>query len=171
MFAWRWVVVCAVVAALVGCGPQQDDHGDEHDDHAGHHDHDHAHGPHDGEIVELSGGAKDYHLEWTLNEDTDLVTLYILAENQKDAVAIEAATLTVTSTAAGSDPVTYEFAAVEPTGDPATASQFELADKALVSEIKLTETGDSVKVNVEVPIAAETYTGSLKFVDHSDHNH
>lgn len=170
MLTWRWMMVCAIAAALIGCGPaQEDDHGEEHDDHAHHHHHDH--GPHDGELVELSGGDKDYHLEWTLNEDIDLVTLYILDEDKKEPIAIEAATLKVTSTAEGADSVVYEFAAVEAAGDPPTASQFELADKALVSEIKQTETGDAVKVSVEVPVETETYTGNLKFVDHSEHNH
>src|SRR5437867_4454418 len=55
--------------------------------------HSHEHGPHDGELIEL--GEEEYHAEVVFDEDSHKVTLYLLGDDAKSAVAIEAKELTL----------------------------------------------------------------------------
>jgi hypothetical protein len=58
---------------------------------ADHGDHDHAAhgaGPHDGTLADWGGGA--YHVEFTVDHDKQQATVYVLGDDEKTAVPIEA---------------------------------------------------------------------------------
>src|SRR3990167_6278455 len=60
--------------------------------------HDHAHpetGPNGGHLVEL--GEEEYHIEWTHDDKSGLVTLYVLDGAAKSTVPVAAETISITA--------------------------------------------------------------------------
>ena len=97
-----FVVFIYTAASLTGCNQPNsnpntgsaasDDHGHSHEDE---HDHDHsveghAHGagPHDGTIADWGGGK--YHVEFTVDHDSQTATVYVLGTDEKTATPIKA---------------------------------------------------------------------------------
>jgi len=169
----RVFVVVATALMLAACNSSQpgmspaapvasDDH--DHD-----HDHDHAHealGPHGGHLVEL--GEEEYHLEWTHDDDSGLVTVYVLDAAGKESVGIPAETITIATEI--DDTAEYKLTAVSPTGEPPVASQFELKDPALIQNLKMA--GQGVEATVSLQIGDKLYTGKFEHHEHShDHDH
>lgn len=164
----------ALCLPLTGCGGKTDvkkadkEHDHDHDHHG--HDHDHAaHGPHGGHIMEL--GDEEYHAEWTHDDKSGNVTVYILDSTMKKEVPIEAESITIKTSVKGADgdqETTYTLAAVNPsTGDKPTASQFEITDQALLTVLKAI--GGGASATLELPINGKPYVA--KFEAHSDHDH
>lgn len=163
------IPVAALLAVwLVGCGgtttPEKKTGGTsgEHD-----HDHDHAHaGPHGGHLIEL--GEEEYHGEWTHDEASGTVTVYILDGAAKKEVPIAAEKVVIELKQ--EDKVTpFELAAVNRTsGDMPTAFQFEISDKTFLGQLEvLSKAGGAV---LKVDINGKPFEGKITEEEH-DHKH
>ena len=129
------------------------------------HAHDHSHeavGPNGGHLVEL--GDEQYHLEWTHDDATGLVTLYVLNDTAEQFVPI--ASETVTITAKVTDSTDYKLVAVEPIGAPPVSAKFELKSPELIECLKLA--GQGTEVSVALTIDGKEYRGKF---EHHDHGH
>jgi len=131
---------------------------------AGHTD-DHAHpdlGPHEGHLLEI--GEEEYHAEWTHDDASGKVTIYILDGKVKDAVPIEAEAITIVATVGGKE----KSFSLEPvnrtTGEKPKASQFEITDKSLVEIL----TSPAVTARLDLNISGKSF--SPKFEAHEDHH-
>ena len=144
------------------------------DDHSDHDDHDHAHhdhgetGPHGGHLIELGGG--EYHAEWTHDnpseqEDAKNVTIYILGEDAKTEVPIEAEQITI-NVSGGKAAQQFHLGAVNATDGK--ASQFSLDDPGLV--VALGMAGEGVTARLNVTIDGEPYNSVIEH-HHHDHAH
>ena len=163
---WQLSVVCGIL--LIGCnGPanvnQQTTGGAADDGH--NHSHSHMAGPHGGHIVEL--GHEAYHAEWLHDDDTGLVTIYVLDSAMEEVVPISASEITI-DVQIGDTSSRHLLAAVEPSEDGQTA-QFELSNKSLIEALKLAGQGADAIIRVE--IGGKPYTGRFERDDHSGHNH
>ena len=156
----------AITFNLAGCGspevskpkPKPEPH--DHD-----HEHEHAHhGPNGGHFAFFA--EHKYHVEWTHDEKTGDVNLYILDDKGAKEVAAESAELVVV-TKEGSDSKEYTLAAVEPkdgktshykTSDKDFHNTIEVLSDAITAEIK------SIKVN------GEEFT-NIKLVEDPEHHH
>lgn len=174
----RFMAVVAVMLVgvwLTGCGgsttkddPKKgatgkaDDHGHDHD-HA-HHDHS-AHGPHGGHILEL--GHEEYHAEWTHDDDSGKVTVYVLDGDMKNEVKIESSEITI-STKIGETEKDYALAAEEATeSDPPQASRFAVEDKSLV--VALEAAGkEGTSATLKLKIKGKPFAQEIK---HEEHHH
>ena len=167
----------AICVPLTGCGPSAstkktaNGHGHDHDHDHGHshdHDHSHAHGLHDGHVMEL--GDEEYHAEWTHDDASGKVTIYILDKEIKKVVPIAAEKLVINTTVKSEDgdkEKTYELEAVNPT-DGKTA-QFETTDKTLLT--LLLGVGEGIAATLEVPVEGKIYVQKFQPEDHSGHKH
>ena len=136
------------------------------EDHSGH-DHSHGHdhpetGPNGGHLVEL--GDEEYHIEWTHDDESGLVTLYILDGAVKELVPIAADKITITAKVEVA--VEYQLAAVEPSGDPPVSAKFELKSPELLVALQLA--GQGTDVSVAVTVNGKPYRGVF---EHHDHGH
>ncbi|MCH1495785.1 MAG: hypothetical protein L7U72_11170 [Rubripirellula sp.] len=162
-----FVAVIYLTASLTGCnqpdstdgtagktsGAASDDQGHSHDDEHDHshgddhaHDHDHsveghAHGvgPHDGTIADWGGGK--YHVEFTVDHDSQTATVYVLGTDEKTATPINAESIELSLV----DPAIQIVLSAQPLdGDPeGTSSRFVGTDEklGLVQEHEGTMTG------------------------------
>jgi hypothetical protein len=147
-------------------GDGHDDH-DDHDghDHDGHdHGHDHVHGPHDGELIELAGAApgEGGHAEWTHDNASGRVTFYILDDEQKEELPIDAPSITLEVTVKDKEPSTYTLEAVAPDAEGKSA-KFEIEDPELLTALKLK---DAVDAQLQVTIDGKNLTGKVEYIDH-----
>jgi|CXWL01.1.fsa_nt_gi hypothetical protein len=129
------------------------------------HAHDHSHealGPNGGHLVEL--GDEEYHLEWTHDDATGLVTLYVLNDTADQFVPIASEAVTITAKVAES--TEYKLTAVEPIGDPPISAKFELKSPELIECLKLA--GQGTEVSVALTIDGKEYRGKF---EHHDHAH
>ena len=167
------VVVCAVA---VGCNssstpsPAPVSPATETSSHDGHdHGHSHAHpetGPNGGHLVEL--GDEEYHIEWTHDDESGLVTLYIVDGAVKELVPIPADSITVSAKIEKTED--YVLLAVEPIGEPPTSAKFELKNPELIESLKLA--GRGTEVSIPVTINGKDYVGVFEHHDHGHgHNH
>lgn len=170
--------VAALGSALwLGCSNSQPISGDpppivdghDHDhsghDHSGHdHGHSHAHlGPNGGHLMEL--GDEEYHLEWTHDDDSGKLTVFILDGNVKELVPIAAEKIVIEKSI-GTRSDKYELTAVDRQGEVPKSAKFEIVDKALVTALKAV--GDGVEASLSVDINGKPFT--VPFVKHEDHH-
>lgn len=137
-------------------------------DHGGH-DHAHGHdhpdtGPNGGHLVEL--GDEEYHIEWTHDDATGLVTLYILDGAIKELVPIPSESITVTAKV--EDAIEYKLSAVEPSGDPLATAQFALKSPELLVSLQLA--GQGTDVSVAVMIDGKEFLGKFEHHEHGHHH-
>jgi len=165
----HWLVMLAVVALLsplTGCGTDAHDH-DADDDHThGHdHDHDHDHGHHGHHHVAPHGGALheigDHfaHLEFLLDSDTGVLTMYVLDGEAENAIRLEHETIAITVVPDEGEPLTLQLDAVASvlTGETVgNSSQFQVQSDELIGASKLRGTLDVLAIrghtveNVEI---------------------
>lgn len=166
-------------AAMLGCtqdtannpppGSQQGEHGHDHGHDHAHHHHDHGEtGPHGGHLLELGSGK--YHAEWVHDdpseqEDAKNVTVYILGEDAKTEVPIDAEQITINVTG-GKEPKQYQLAAVNAVDGK--ASQFAIDDPALVVDLGMA--GEGVEARLNVKIEGTPYNAAIEH-HHHDHDH
>jgi hypothetical protein len=156
------IVLLASVPFALGCetgddDPDSDDHGNSEDDpsdpHAGH---DHSSGPHDGHIMEL---GESYHIEWTHNDDTGTVTVYVLDSSMKKVVNADSVKIRTKV----KESKTYDLELVQQDEE----SFFELKDGSLLAI--LDTVGEGVSASVEVVVDGKTL--SQEFEEHAEHSH
>ena len=127
------------------------------------HHHHHAHGPHGGEIVEL--GSEDLHAEAVVDEDGNVLDIYILGSDAETAVSIDAAALTV-SFKHGEESEDFELKAAPQDGDEeGKASRFTIASEDLVMEMHHHPEGASLMFEAD----GIAYMGTV--VHHHGHAH
>ena len=129
--------------------------------------HDHSHeelGPHGGHLVEL--GDEEYHLEWTHDDATGLITLYVLDGAAKEPVPVALETITITAQV--TDSTEYQLTAVEPGGDPPASARFELKSPELIECLKLA--GQGAEVSIALAIDGKDYRGVFEHHDHAHHH-
>lgn len=177
--------ICALIAIAVGVSggcdsgagnsqggtgkaTKKDDHGHDHDHD---HDHDHAHshaaqGPHKGHIIEL--GEEEYHAEWTHDDESGLVAIYILDKEMKKEVPIESKQIEI-KTKIGEAEKTYQLDAEYPAeGDMNQAAKFVLEDKSLITAL-LAAGKEGATATLHVEIAGKKYSAAI---DHdAEHKH
>jgi hypothetical protein len=164
LYACLAIAAASLPLAVTGCGPKPN--ANKAGDHDHDHDHDHAaHGPHDGHVLEL--GEEEYHAEWTHEDDTGKVTVYLLDKDIKEAVPTAAEHVKISLKLGDSD-MEYLLEPVGRTdGDMPTASQFELVDKPLATAL-VTE---GVEATLEVEIGGKPYTAKIEHHAHDGHHH
>jgi hypothetical protein len=172
LLPWQRLVVLLAVAGFVGCAPSEADKKAktkpaEQANHDHDHDHDHAHvhnGPHGGKIAVV--GDEKYHLEWTHDDDSGKVALYVLDKDGKKEVAIAAPKLTVV-TKMGDKEETFELEAVDRTDDK--TAKFELVSKDLLGVME--QLSEKITATIpELEIAGEKFT-NVKIEEHDHHDH
>lgn len=164
----NFLATCIVLllAACNSIAPPQPAPAPPAENHSGH-SHSHSHeevGPNGGHLVEL--GDEDYHLEWTHDDATGLVTLYVLDSTAKKPVPVVSETITITAKVKGSNE--YHLAAVDPIGDPPATAKFELKSPELLVALSLA--GAGADVSVVVMIDGKEYPGEFEKHDHA-HSH
>lgn len=173
--------ICLMAVWLLGCSPPPTsstangtsassgggDHGHSHDGHS-HDGHNHAHGhshadtgPNGGHIIEL--GEEEYHAEWVHDDESGKLTVFILDKDVKQPVPIPAGTISIVKKI-GDDAQVYELAAVDPQGDPAKASKFEITDKPLIEALKTA--GEGVEATLNIKIDDKPYSAKIEHHQH-----
>jgi hypothetical protein len=131
------------------------------------HDHDHAHehkGPHGGKMAVV--GEEKYHLEWTHDDDSGKVALYVLDKAGKKEVAIGAEKLTLV-TKQGDKEESFDLEAVGRTEDK--TPKFEIVNKELLGTIE--QLGEKITATVkEIEIEGEKFS-NVKLEEHDHHDH
>jgi hypothetical protein len=151
---------------LLGCNsttppvPSSDSVAEEHSGHD-HGAHEEA-GPNGGHLVEL--GNEEYHVEWTHDDQSGLVSLYVLDAAAKELVPIASDAITITAKV--SEAKEYRLPAVAASGDPPKSATFELKNPELVVNLKMA--GQGADVSVAVTINGKDYHGEF---EHHDHGH
>ncbi len=136
------------------------------DDHG--HDHGHGHeetGPHGGHIVEI--GQEQFHAEWTHDDASGEVVVYLLDSSAKSDVAISAATITITTKIGESEKQTYELSAVSQ--EDGQSSRFVLADPAMIEALKAV--GPGVEATIVVNVDGKELVGNFEHHEHGGHKH
>jgi len=163
----RFCAMCGIF--LVGCsGPVDVDRQATNVAADDGHNHAHSHaqtGPHGGHLVEL--GNEAYHAEWLHEDDSGLVTVYILDSAIEQEVPIAASQISI-GVKIGDTDSQHLLAAVNPSKDGQTA-QFELSNKSLIEALKLA--GQGAEATVRLEIDGKPYAGQFEYEDHSGHNH
>lgn len=164
----RTVFAVALSASLFlfGCDAQQSAEPTDTTDQASDaHEHGHSHdeaGPHGGHLVEL--GDEEYHLEWTHDDESGLVTVFVLDATAKELVPIAAESITITVKV--EETAEYKLAAVDPSGEPPKASQFAVEDKLLITGLQMA--GQGSETEASLTIEGKDYTGVF---EHHAHGH
>jgi hypothetical protein len=130
------------------------------------HDHDHAHvhkGPHGGHIAVV--GKEQFHVEWTHDDASGKVALYVLDADAKKEIPVAAEKL-VLEVKTGDKTDTFELAAVEPM--EGKTAKFELADQALVGMIEALSEKVTASIK-ELEINGEKFAG-VKLEEHEHHH-
>ncbi|MDP6466963.1 MAG: hypothetical protein QF918_04465 [Pirellulaceae bacterium] len=176
----RVVAACGMSAWLlmmiVGCDPkgppsetspsaetQSANEGHDHDDH----DHGHAHedtGPHGGHVVEI--GDEQLHAEWTHDDASGEVVVYLLDSTAKSDATISAATISI-KTKIGETEKTYELPAISQ--EDGQSSRFALSDPSMVEALKAV--GPGVEATVVVNVDGEALVGKFEQHEHDAHKH
>jgi len=156
------IVLLASVPFALGCEAGDDDHDsddygnsedDQSDPHAGH---DHSSGPHDGHIMEL---GESYHIEWTHDDETGTLTVYVLDSSMKKVVKADSVKIQTKVKKSK----TYELEVVEQEDE----SFFELKDGSLLAILETV--GEGVSASIEVDVDGKTL--SQEFEEHDEHSH
>jgi len=163
----RQLAICGVsmtvflaTCGMVGCpvssnsSPSHDEH-----DHGGHERHED--GLHGGHLVQLDGGQ--LNAEWTHDDESGKVTVYILDAEGDDELPIEAKTITI-SVGVNGDVASYDLTAVG--AEDGKAFQFEVIEQALLGPLAMA--GQGVEVAIQVAIGDQVHRARI---EHHHHNH
>lgn len=152
------------LALMVGCsdkkgtdaGNSQSTGANKEDKHA---DHEAHAGPHKGQIIEL-GHTHEYHAELVENDETKLITIYILDGKMKE-LAIEPTTITMNLMVDGE---TKSFELTAEGVNDGKASQFNAADESLFEALHVHE----AEGKLNVIIGGTPFSGKVEHHDHDD---
>lgn len=158
------VVFAGALAAMLGCGSANSPHVHTHA--AADHDQGHpSEGPHHGHLIEL--GNEEFHAELTHDETTKVVAVYILDNEAKAAVPIDAAEVTI-NMVVGGKPAQFILPAAPQASDPAgTSSRFQLADEKLCAGFD----AEGAAGRLNVVIVGRPFSGEIAHRAHAGHSH
>ncbi|MBM3998832.1 MAG: hypothetical protein FJ297_04690 [Planctomycetes bacterium] len=178
--AKRTTVVLGVAAlyCLAGCtsksppdsGPSpskaaSDPHGHDHDGHA-HHDHAHGHeGPHGGHWLDLMSGDRLVHAEWTHDDKTGLIAVYLSDASNNEPVSDPPPTIEI-EIRTGKEPRKYTLPLTATIREAPARAAYSIEDPALVTALAIIVEGSE-------PLLRATLEGKAfeaKFESH-DHAH
>ncbi|MDB4694898.1 hypothetical protein OAF47_00355 [bacterium] len=127
-------------------------------------DHGHgSHGPHGGDLIEI--GKASFHGE--LVQTDDQVTMYVLGDQAKASLAINAPEVTVSLKHDGSVQSYILTAAPEPDDEKGNSSRFTSQDPALATALN-----DGAEGVVIFQVDGKSHTGSISHDhDHAGHSH
>jgi len=178
-----WLILCAAILpctfGVAGCAKSQpdtagdttaaaDDHGHDHG-HAHGDEHAHGHeGPHGGHIIEL--GDERYHAELTHDDQEHRVGIHVLDGTAKNAVPIEADSVTITLVADGKSTQYVLPADPHRNETEGKSSYFELASEPLCQAICGESEAENVHARVSLQIEGKPYVGIIETAAH-DHDH
>ncbi len=160
----RFAIQMCAAAALglwcVGCGGDDIDYNAtiEKDTEGTHEEHSHE-GPHGGHLIELE---EAYHAELVDKHEGHQITIYILDAQVKDAVAIEAADVTIKLFADGKQRQFQLPASPVESDADGKASRFELQDEELFDLLH------DNKARLYVTAGGKEYVGDIEHHDHDD---
>ncbi|MDB5390315.1 MAG: hypothetical protein JWM11_5961 [Planctomycetaceae bacterium] len=125
--------------------------------------HGHAdHGPHDGALIEL--GEEEYHGEIVVDDDKDLVTIYVLDDKAKAAVLTDAKDVAINLKHAGKG-VQYKLKAQPQKGEPeGKSSRYSLKSHDLIHALEHKDSSPMLRLTIK----GKTYTGKI---DPQVHDH
>ncbi|WP_425615303.1 hypothetical protein NA78x_005218 [Anatilimnocola sp. NA78] len=156
------------LAALCGTGCKKGDEGPKiKPAETGHEEHSHSHsakGPHTGKVLAI--GAEEYHAEFTHDDGSGKVAVYLLDKDIKvnPAAASPDETISIEVTAKG-ETKKYDLAAVDrTTGDMPLATQFEVVDKELLGFLETL--GGETTATLNVKIGDKQFNQKIDFDDH-----
>lgn len=127
--------------------------------------HEHHHGPNAGELIEL--GDEEYHAELLQTPEGEVVTVFVLDKEAKNAVptATDAVLIRMTLTDA---PVEFRLTPNPKEGEPAgSSSRFESKEKELRDALA----HPTAKRELEVKIGDKTYKGDFVYYEPHGHGH
>lgn len=120
-------------------------------------------GPHGGPLLEL--GDEEYHMEVMLDEERNILTLYLLDATAKRPVAIDSKEVLI-NLKHGGKPEQFKLPAARLKSDPSgMASAFQLQDKELVHDLHHS-TSDA---RLALKIKGKAYSARLELKH--DHKH
>ena len=135
---------------------------------AKHEGHAHAtHGPHKGALIEL--GEEEYHGEIVLDDKNHVVTIYLLAANAKDPVAIDSPEVVI-NLKHGDKPEQFKLKASPMKLDPkGKSSRFTVTDEELLHDLD----HGHAQARLRVKIAGKSFIGKIEAGDHdhAEHDH
>ena len=163
--AHRQLAAMLVIGVLTGCGAEDSGTPKKKKD-SGHAGHSHAHpeaGPNGGQLIEL-GSNEEYHGEWTYDDGSGKVTIYVLNGEATEVHAIAAEKVSVSviykDKKKGDVSRQFEFEAVNRTGDPPKTAQFESISKELGG--LLTQIGHGVEARLTAKIGEKEFVGEFQ---------
>jgi hypothetical protein len=122
------------------------------------------HGPHDGELIEL--GEDEYHGEIVIDEEKDLVTIYVLDDKAKAAVLTDVKDMVAINLKHAGKGVQHKLKPEPQKGEPAgKSSRYSLKNHDLVHALDHADSKPMLKVTIK----GKSYTGKIE--PHSDHKH
>jgi hypothetical protein len=125
------------------------------------HGHAHAHheaGPHGGHLIGL--GQEEFHAEWLHDDESGLITVFILDEHAESEVEAGQVAIDVKI---GDSSNQHQLNTVDASAGGA-AVRFELTDKSLIEALKMAGQGTDAKITVE--IEGQAYTGNFEAHSH-----
>jgi hypothetical protein len=127
--------------------------------------HEHHHGPNEGELIEL--GNEEYHAELLQVPDGDVVTVFILDKEAKNAVPTATEAVVVRMTL-GDKPIEFRLTPNPKEGEPAgSSSRFESKEEPLRAALA----HQTAKRELEVKIGDKTYKGEFEYYEPHQHGH
>ena len=130
-----------------------------------HEEHGHSHaGPHGGHVAEV--GKDQFHVEWTHNDATGKVTLYVLDADGKKEVPVAAEKLVIVAKH-GEKSFDYELAAVDPAAGK--TAKFEIIAQDLIGTLEALSKNITAEIK-ELEINGEKFAG-VKLVEVVHHDH
>lgn len=158
-----WIAVASVIA-FSGCGQSPTSEAPP----AGSADsHEHpTEGPHHGSLIEL--GNEEYHAELVHDEQAQTISVYLLDSAAKQAVAIDAAEVTVNLSHDGQAEQFSLVASPESSDPPGRSSRYVSSSAELAEELD----HNHAEAQLVATINGKQYRGAVAHDhDHSAHNH
>jgi hypothetical protein len=135
-------------------------HGHDHDDH--------EEGPHGGHLVELAGpDGESAHAEWLHDDETNLVTVFLLGEDAKSPLKDAPPEITI-EIRGGKTPTSYTLPAIETYNDAPVEAAYAHADPLLLTGLRVIV--ESKEPQLKFMQGEAPWIGTFEHHDH-DHHH
>lgn len=122
------------------------------------------HGPHEGALIEL--GEEEYHGEIVVDDDKDVVTIYVLDNKAKEAVLLDAKDVVINLKHGGKG-VQYKLKAQPQKGEAeGKSSRYSVKSHDLIHALHHKDASPILRLSIK----GKTYTGKIDAAEH-DHKH